>query len=168
MEADKRMSDHESRLDQEILHLLSTRPSGALGTLQGDGSPAVSMTHFALDPSSGRIVLHASALAPHTENMRVDPRVSLMVHAPGDDAAAGSRARVTVQAHARFLEPGSPEWQNCRAAYLARFPESESLTALLDYAFVALEARHAHQTSAYGASRTMSGAGLTPLLAPLP
>jgi putative heme iron utilization protein len=159
------MSDYESRLDQELLSILQTQRVAALATLQADGTPYVSMTPYAIDRSTGRVVLQVSALAPHAQHMRDDPRVSLLMLATEDSATATAPPRVTLEGRAQFLVHGSPEWQSGRAAFVDRFPDSGPITALLDFDFVALSLRAVRQTSGFGASRSVEGEAIGPLLA---
>jgi putative heme iron utilization protein len=159
------MSDYESRLDQELLNILQTQRVAALATLQADGTPYVSMTPYAIDRSSGRVVLQVSALAPHAQHMRDDPRVSLLMISTDLAGAAIAPARVTLEGRAQFLVHGSPEWQSGRSAFVERFPDSGPITALLDYDFVALSLRAVRQTSGFGASRSVEGEAIGPLLA---
>jgi hypothetical protein len=79
-----------------LRQLLDSQRVAAIGTLH-DGEPFVSMVPFALLPG-GRFVVHVSGLAAHTQDMKGDPRVSLLVvapHAPGERVHA--LARVTVR-----------------------------------------------------------------------
>jgi putative heme iron utilization protein len=161
------MSDYESRLDQELLSILKTQRMAALATLQPDGTPYVSMAAYAIDGSTGRVVLQVSALAPHAQHMRDDPRISLlMIASEAPDSASAARPRLTLQGRAEFLAHGSREWQSGRAAFVERFPDSGPINALLDFDFVALNLCAVRQTSGFGASRSVAGDTLGPLLAP--
>jgi putative heme iron utilization protein len=159
------MSEYESRLDHELLSILQSQRIAALATLQADGTPFVSLAPYAIDGATGRVVLQVSALAPHGEHMRDDPRVSLLMIAPeAADLPASSLPRITFQGRAEFLRDGSAEWQASRAAFFERFPDSGSMHALLDYDFVVLTLHAARQTSGFGASRSVPAESLVPLL----
>jgi putative heme iron utilization protein len=158
------MNDYESRLDQELLSILQTQRVAALATLQADGTPYVSMTPYAIDRNSGRVVLQVSALAPHAKHMRDDPRVSLLMIATEVTDADTAPPRVTLEGRAEFLVHGSPEWQSGRAAFVERFPDIGSIVALLDFDFVALSLHAVRQTSGFGTSRSMAGEAIGPLL----
>jgi hypothetical protein len=104
------MTDYESRLDQELLSILQSQRMAALGTLQPDGTPYVSLTPYAIDVSTGRVVLQVSALAPHAQHMRDDPRVSLLlISSEVTDLPSSSLPRITLEGHAEFLREGSTE-----------------------------------------------------------
>jgi len=158
------MSEYESRLDQELLSILQTQRVAALATLQADGTPYVSMTPYAIDRSTGRVVLQVSALAPHAQHMRDDPRVSLLMIATEVTDADTAPPRVTLEGRAEFLVHGSPAWQSGRAAFVERFPDSGAIAALLDFDFVSLDLHAARQTSGFGTSRSVEGEAIGPQL----
>ena len=160
------MSDYESRLDQELLSILQTQRVAALGTLQANGTPYVSMTPYAIDFGSGRVVLQVSSLAPHAQHMRDDPRVSLlMIATEVTDLPTSALPRVTLEGRAEFLAHGSAAWQASRAAFVERFPNSGPINALLEFDFVALSLQAVRQTSGFGASRVVAGESIGPMLA---
>ena len=101
-------------------------PSGTLH----EGAPFVSMVPVAWRPD-GAALIHVSALAPHTRDLRLHPAVSLMLLAPrvpGDDPQA--LARVTLQAEAVELAAGSAAADAAAAVYRARFPRAEQTFGL--------------------------------------
>ncbi len=160
------MSEYESRLDQELLSILLGQRVAALGTLQPDGNPYVSMVPYAIESGTGRVVLQVASLAPHAEHMREDPRVSMLVIATEvTDLPSSSLPRLTLQGRAEFMVSGSTEWQACRAAFIDRYPDSGPLNAMLDFDFVALQLSTARQVSGFGAARSVQGEILKPLLA---
>jgi len=147
---------HVSRLTRELRSLLQTQRVAALGTLGEDGLPLVSMVPFAIEPGRACLVIHVSGLAGHTRNLQARPAVSLLVmraEVPGE--AVHALPRVTLEARAEPLEPDSPDWQACRAAYLARFPEAEPMTHLGDFTFMALHVGAARQVAGFGAARSI-------------
>ena len=158
---------HLPRLGHALRTLLHERRHAALGTLDaGGGGPFVSMVPYAIDSAAQRLVLHVSGLAAHTANMAAEPRVSLLVtaaDAPG--APVHDLARVTLDAVASTPAPGSPDWRSARAAYLARFPDAEPMTALPDFRFVTLAPTGARQVAGFGAARSVPAHELALLLA---
>lgn len=157
---------HPPRLTRELRALLQAQRVAALGTLQEDGSPLVSMVPFALrtDEEAG-FVIHVSELAAHTANLRLRTAVSLLVmqaEAPGQPVHALPRASFFGQA--QVLAPDSTAWQAGRSAYLARFPEAEPMTALGDFSFFALHITAARQIAGFGAARSLQGKDLAAVL----
>lgn len=147
---------HESRLTRELRSLLHTQRVAAMGTTSDAGSAFVSMVPYALEPALGCLVIHVSGLAAHTRNLQARAQVSLLVmqpEVPGEPVHA--LPRVTLEGLAEVLEPGSPSWRVCRAAYLQRFPEAEPMTGLGDFMFVAVHVKGARQVAGFGAARSI-------------
>lgn len=141
--------------------LLRTRPVGALGTLH-QGEPAVSMVPFVLPAGQTRLIIHVSALAPHTRDLQAHPRVSLLVMAE-PDAGVPPQAlpRVALQADALFLPRDGAATDTARAAYLARFPEAAPTFALGDFSLVALQPVAARLVAGFGRAHALVGEPLT-------
>jgi putative heme iron utilization protein len=147
---------HESRLNRELRLLLQSRRVAALGTLNDDATPFVSMVPYAVAPTLACLVIHVSGLAAHARNLTARPNASLMVmqaEQPGEPVHA--LPRVTLDVRANEVDPGSQDWQACRAAYLGRFPEAEPMTQLGDFRFLALEVNGARQVAGFGAARSV-------------
>lgn len=163
------MTSHLSRLDLSLQALLRRRPLAALGTLAPDGAPFVSMVPWAWSSASMHCVLHVSALAAHTQHLRRDPRVCLMVMEQERDSSDGTppqaAERVSIDARASWLAADDPLKIACRSAYLARFPDAEPITQLPDFAFVALQPLAVRHVAGFGAARSIEPAQLAALLA---
>ena len=146
----------EHSLTRALRDLLARRRTAALGTVDAAGAPFVSLVPFAIDPTSSSLVIHISALAAHSQNLRARPQASLMV---ADGEVAGepvhALARVTIEVLASWAEPGSAQADQCRAVYLARFPEAEMMTTLGDFRFVHLSPQGARQVAGFGAARSL-------------
>lgn len=156
---------HESRLDHDLRLLLTSQRVAALGTLDDGSRPFVSMVPFALEPHSGTLVLHVSALAAHTRYLQATPPVSLLVmqaEIPGEPVHA--LPRVTLTGRAVQLAPGSAAGVAARVAYLARFPEAEPMTQLDDFKFVAIELLGARQIAGFGAARSLDAKAVIQVL----
>jgi heme iron utilization protein len=158
---------HEPRLTHALRELLNTRRVAALGTLDA-GNPAqpfVSMVPFARLGAQACLVIHVSALAAHTRNLRANPRVSLLVMAADVDAEpVHALPRVTLDALAQLPQRDSPAWNDARSAYLSRFPEAEPMTELGDFSFVLLRPTGARQVAGFGAARSVDAAELAQVL----
>lgn len=158
---------HEPRLTLALRTLLNAQRVAALGTLGADGTPFVSMVPFALDPVTGRVVIHVSGLAPHTRNLQTSPRVSLMVmQAEVVGEPVHALPRVTFLGAAQALHPESADAAQARAAYLARFLEAEPMTQLGDFMFVAIAVTGAHQVAGFGAARALDAEAIAQALRP--
>lgn len=156
---------HEPRLTRALRALLHDHRVGSLGTLGPGGEVQVSMVPYAIAAAHACIVLHVSGLAAHTRNLQVSPSVSLMVMQPevaGEPVHA--TPRVSLEARAEVLATETPLWVACRHAYLARFPEAESMTQLGDFRFVALHVSGARHVAGFGAARTVDAQELVLVL----
>lgn len=156
---------HEPRLNQELRALLTRQRAAALGTVDAQGWPFVSMVPFALEPHSGQVVIHVSGLAAHTHNLMRAKQVSLLV-AQAEVAGEPVHAlpRVTLMGVASVLEDSTPAWSQGRAAYLSRFPEAEPMTTLGDFRFVGITIQSARQIAGLGAARSLDAQALAPVL----
>jgi putative heme iron utilization protein len=130
------MSPEQAR---SLRAILAAQPLAALGTLHRD-HPSVSMVPFAVLPDSGCFVIHVSTLATHTKDMQHTPQVSLLVIAPpAPDVLPQATPRVSFQAEARPIARSDERYALARAAYLARFPESEPMFDFSDFSVFAIE-----------------------------
>lgn len=158
---------HEPRLNLELRQLLQQCRLGALGTIDDEGRPFVSMVPWALEPSQPCLVLHVSALAAHARYLMARPQVSLLVMAPEQAGQpVHAQHRVSLQGLARLPSRDEAEWMRCRDVYLARFPEAEPMTQLGDFRFVALDIREARQVAGFGAARSLDGEAIRAVLQP--
>jgi len=123
---------------QTLRDLLRSQEVAALGTLH-KGRPYVSMVPFALRPGATDFIIHVSQLAAHTKDMLASPQVSLLVIAPpAPEVMAQELARITVQGEATQYIQGTPEHAAAKAAYLARFPQSEPMFGFADFSLFAI------------------------------
>ena len=156
---------HEPRLTVALRSLLNSQRVAALGTLGEDGFPFVSMVPFALESTSGAVVLHVSGLAAHARNLERTPQVSLLVmQAEVAGEPVHALPRVTLEGVAQVLAPESPAWTQARSAYLARFPDVEFMTQLGDFRFVTVEVKGARQVAGFGAARSIDADELAQVL----
>jgi putative heme iron utilization protein len=151
------MDDAAARM---LRRLLDERPVAALGTLHR-GEPAVSMVPFVLPRGDTRLVVHVSALAPHTRDMREHPRVGLLVMAePGDGVTPQALPRVALQADATTLPRDGADHAAARAAYLERFPDAAVTFELGDFSLVALRPVSARLVAGFGRAEALVGDAL--------
>ena len=156
---------HEARLTTALRELLQAQRTASLGTLDEHGAPFVSMVPYALLPATGELVVHVSGLAAHTRNLERQPRAALMVcQAEVAGEPVHALARVSMDVTALPCPAGSAE----HAAYLARFPEAEPMTALGDFRFVRLQPIGARQVAGFGAARSLDAAELRAAIGPAP
>ena len=158
---------HEPRLTVALRSLLQNQRVAALGTLDTDGFPFVSMVPFAVEPASAQLVIHVSGLAVHTRNLQTTPRVSLLVmQAEVMGEPVHALARVTLEGVATVLERDRAAWRQARDAYLARFPDAQPMTELGDFMFVGVAVQGARQVAGFGAARSLDAETMAEVLRP--
>ena len=136
--------------------LITTQPLAALATVQG-GEPFVSMVPFAIEPNSSKLIIHVSTLAAHTKHMLDNSRVSLMVLAsPSPDVSAQATPRVTIQGVAVQLDKASVEYEEAKAVYVERFPQSNDLFGFADFSVFSIAPASARFVAGFAQAMTMS------------
>jgi len=153
---DSQTMPHEPRLTAALRTLLYSQRVAALGTLESDGRPFVSMVPYAVEPVSATVVIHVSALAPHTRNLQASKAVSMLVmQAEVAGEPVHALPRVTLEGTAAVLAVDSLPWAAARTSYLTRFPEAAPMTELGDFMFVAISLAGARQVAGFGAARSL-------------
>jgi putative heme iron utilization protein len=129
----------------------------ALGTLH-DAQPFVSMVPFALVHEGAALVIHVSQLAAHTRDMLLHPQVSVLVMAPpAPDTLPQALPRVTIQGEAEQLEEeDEPLYVAARAAYLARFPDSEPIFGFGDFSLFLIRPSSLRLVGGFAQARTLA------------
>jgi putative heme iron utilization protein len=116
-----------------IASLIRNQRSAALGTLQ-DGAPFVSFVAYAPEPDFGGFLLHLSQLSPHTRQLAIDPRASLLIAEPDDQRNdVQTLARITLTGAVVLLPRNTPEYDAARSLYLARLPAAAMLFDFTDF-----------------------------------
>jgi heme iron utilization protein len=141
---------------QSLHKLITTQPLAALGTVQGD-EPFVSMVPFAVEPNGGKLIIHVSTLAAHTKHMLENSRVSLMVMAaPSPDVSAQATPRASIQGVATQLNKASSEYEEAKAVYVKRFPQSLDLFGFSDFSLCAITPSSARFVAGFAQAKTLS------------
>ncbi|MFM2066956.1 MAG: hypothetical protein RLZZ584_1865 [Pseudomonadota bacterium] len=149
-----------------LRQLLDRQPVAALATLHR-GEPAVSMVPFVLVPGTAELLIHVSALATHTADLRAHARASLLVMDEARaDVMAQARARVSLACVAEPLARDDPRHAQARAAYLARFPDAAITFELADFVIVVLRPASARLVAGLGRAWSLAGAALDAWLRP--
>jgi heme iron utilization protein len=122
--------------------LLRTTRSAVLATLVPDsGQPFATLVNVATSPDATPLLL-LSELAAHRRHLAADPRLSLLLYAPGrGDPLA--HPRLTILGRARRIE-STEHRAAARERFLARHPKSELYVDFPDFSFFAVEMESAH------------------------
>ncbi len=139
-----------------LTRLIRTHRVAGLGTLR-EGLPYVSMVAYAPADDLGSLLIHASRLAHHTQDILQDSRCSVLV-AEKDDGSHDPQtlARVTLSGNARPLEQDEPGYETARALYLRKFPEAEFLFQLGDFSLYRITVSSGRFIAGLGKAYTLS------------
>jgi putative heme iron utilization protein len=135
----------DAQARQSLARLIRTQRTAALGTVF-DTAPLVSMVLYAAADDLSAFYIHISQLAQHTQAIRQDRRVGLMIAEPDSgEVDPQTLGRVSIRGAATELSPAASDHEAAKAAYLAKFPGSAATFGLGDfslYAITPLEARY--------------------------
>ena len=140
-----------------LRRVFDTTRVAALGTLHR-GEPAVSMVPFVLPGGHAHVVVHVSALATHTADMREHARVGLLVMAQWQDGvSAQALPRVALRAEAEFLQRDSTAYVAARDAYCERFADAAPTFELDDFSIALLHPIFARLVAGFGRAYSLAG-----------
>jgi heme iron utilization protein len=130
---------------------------GSLSThsLKQPGFPFGSVMPYGLD-SRGRPIFLISTMAMHTQNLRADPRASLLIaqaEAGGDPLGA---SRVTLVGE--VLTVPAPEVAEARTLYLARYESSKYWVDFDDFSFYRMHVVDVYYVGGFGVMGWVSAA----------
>jgi len=146
-------------VDDEARHLakklMRTARSGALATNGADqGMPFASLVAVGTDLDGSPVIL-TSQLSVHTRLLMADRRCSLLLSdiGKGDPLA---HPRLTLQAEAERLEPGSEKAQVVRRRYLLQHPKAALYVDFPDFAFWRLNVASGSLNGGFGRAYHMA------------
>jgi putative heme iron utilization protein len=126
-----------------VKRLVREARMGALASLTSDGAPYASLVTTATAADNAPLLL-LSRLARHTENIRRDPRVSLLIdERSGADPLSG--ARVSVAGRIAPTDDAS-----AARRFLARHPSASGYATFADFGFWRVEVESAHLIAGFG------------------
>ncbi len=105
----------------------------ALATTR-NGKPYCSMVAYAVDRDPTRLLLHLSTLAPHTQRLLKEPRISLAISEPDNQLKDPQQlARITLNGMINPITPTDESYENDKQRYLERLPNAEMLFSFGDF-----------------------------------
>ncbi len=117
----------------KLANLIRETRQASLGTLH-NGAPFVSMVLAAPSKDLCSYYIHISRLAQHTQDVLVDPRVSLMWMETDDGSADLQQlTRVSITGNASEISVTDPTYPQARSLYLERYPASEPFFTFVDF-----------------------------------
>ncbi|MDP4002385.1 HugZ family protein [Methylobacterium sp. NEAU K] len=129
--------------------LLRSIRSGALATVDPDGTPFASLVTIATD-SDGTPLMLLSRLSAHTRNLLADPRCSLLF-AQGGKGDPLAHPRLTVVG--RAAQTTAPQ---ARERFLARHPKAKLYADFPDFGFFALAPEAGHLNGGFAKAATLT------------
>jgi heme iron utilization protein len=131
--------------------LLARCGTATLATLSADGHPFASFVTTAFGDDGAPLLL-LSRLAVHTGNLERDPRASLLLVEPEEEAADPlARSRLTLSGRVET----AADQASARAAFLARHPEAAGYAGFADFAFYRLAPASCHLVAGFGRIATL-------------
>jgi len=131
-----------------------------------DDRPVIGLLPFALSADGRALIIHASRLARHTAGLAEGAPFDALVHEPVTAGVDPLQVRrVTLRGEVRAFAEHDAGRAADRAAYLAKFPDAEPITALGDFAFFRLEISGGRLVSGFGGAVNLSARALPSLLA---
>lgn len=128
---------------QAAKRLLREARTGALASLTSDGAPYASLVTAAMAADNAPLLL-LSRLARHTENIRRDPRVSLLIdECRGAEPLRGARISITGR-----IAPTDD--LGAARRFLARHPSAAGYATFADFQFWRIEVESAHLVAGFG------------------
>jgi len=137
---------------QEAHHLLKQSRIAFLASL-GEHGPEATMAPFAIH--EGNILLHLSALAKHTGNIKREPNIGIMICTP--ETTEGSPLalpRLSIQGTISAVE--REEISTAKLAYLKNIPEAEQLFTFADFRLFQFSPTSIHWVGGFGKARKLS------------
>lgn len=129
--------------------LLRSIRSGALATLDPDGTPFASLVTIATD-ADGTPLMLLSRLSAHTRHLLADPRCSLLF-SQGGKGDPLAHPRLTVVGRAAQIDDA-----RARERFLARHPKAKLYADFPDFGFFALDPSAGHLNGGFAKAATLT------------
>ncbi len=140
----------DAQARQSLARLIRTQRIAALGTIW-DTAPLVSMVLYVAAADLSAFYIHVSQLAHHTQALRQDRRVSLLIVEPDTgETDPQLLARVSIRGEAMETPPTAGNYAEVKSAYLARFPRSAVNFGLGDFTLYRITPRTARYVAGFG------------------
>ena len=139
-----------TELMSRLARLMLDEQVASLGTFQA-GYPLVTMTQFVVLDEYSQIAIHVSGLAQHTQAMRANNKVGLMVC----ESVAGARNpqtldRLSITGVTNEVDPDTDDHQGIKRRYLEKYPKSAISFTLPDFTFFKIHAVRARLITGFG------------------
>ncbi|VAW90252.1 hypothetical protein MNBD_GAMMA18-2318 [hydrothermal vent metagenome] len=130
---------------QPLCTLLRQQRWAALATIR-NSEPYCSMVAYVAAEDLSSFTLHLSTLAPHTQRLLKNPRISLAISETDQQLKdPQTLARATLNGLIQAIAQDDPRYPQLKQRYLEKLPEAEMLFSFADfklYEFVADKIRY--------------------------
>ena len=135
---------------QTLARLMRTQRIAALGTIR-DTAPLVSMVPYVAAADLAVVYIRVSRLAQHTQALRQDGRVGLLIVEPDTGQKdPQTLARVSIRGDATEVPSTAGDYAAAKAAYLEKFPRSAVTFRLGDFSLYSISLREARYVGGFG------------------
>ena len=132
--------------------LLATAMTGALGTINKDASPLVTLVALAT-MANGTPLLLLSNIAAHTQNILREPRVSLLIDGDPTDTDPMTAPRLSVSG--RVARLSSADIGRAKPLFIQKHPGSDPYDREVDFNYYKLEIEGARFNQGFGRFRKL-------------
>ena len=140
----------DSTSEINLVRLICTQRIAALGTLR-EGGPLVSMVLYIADEHCASFFIHISRLAQHTQDILLDPQVSLMIAEPDTGTQdPQTLARISIRGEAVEVPLTAGDYVAIKARYLNRYPQTNINFELSDFSLYRIQPRAARYVAGFG------------------
>jgi putative heme iron utilization protein len=115
------------------------------------------MVAYACEPGFAGFLLHLSRLSAHTRNLLASPSASIAISEPDTDPVRNPQilARVSIQGEAWPLQKDPKGYEEAKALYEKRFPDSSPLFEFRDFLLFRLVPREARFVAGFAMAYTV-------------
>lgn len=150
-------STEKKESDDAARKLMAQTRAGALGSINKDGSPLVTLVAVATIEDGAPLLL-LSQIAAHTQNILREPRASLLIEGTSDDPDPMTAPRLSLSGKIVALD--EPEIAKAKARFLEKHPGSEPYDSELDFSYYRLAIESVRFNQGFGRFRKLGPSDL--------
>jgi putative heme iron utilization protein len=147
-----------TKVQAEYETFITEFESAIVGTVSPDGRPHASYAPFVMDERKN-IYIYISGLAPHTQNLLINPYASILL--AEDEAKTQqifARRRLNYECAATLIERETPRWVEILDRFQERFGQMiELLRSLTDFCLFQLTPTEGRFVIGFGAAYRIEG-----------
>lgn len=132
--------------------LMAQARAGALGSINKDGSPLVTLVAVATIEDGAPLLL-LSQIAAHTQNILREPRASLLIEGTSDDPDPMTAPRLSLSGKMVALDES--EIAKAKARFVEKHPGSEPYDTELDFSYYRLAIESVRFNQGFGRFRKL-------------